>query len=70
MNIFNASKVDDKEIRLRTVEELKKLYEQITKDEEDFILTCGGQSKVMLANKLLGKIKSGELVLSSDTGGN
>jgi len=64
MQTFHVVKYDDKEICLKSSKDLENLFNTIT-SEEDFILIAGKDSKIFLANKLLGKVKAGEIVLTS-----
>lgn len=65
MKTFEIVDFNESEICVKSRKELEELYLTITKDEEDFILSDGNESKVVLANQLLGKIKAGEILLTS-----
>jgi len=64
MKTFSTIKYDDTEICLKSKKDLEELFNTIIA-EEDFILSSEKESKIFLANKLLGKIKSEEIILTS-----
>jgi hypothetical protein len=68
MEKFEAIKVDDKCIELKSSQELEKLYGLMEKDE-NFILqwkeNADLKSEVKIATNISAKVKNGEIVLMS-----
>ena len=69
---FRATKFDEKEIQLTDSKFLKDLYKTIEKEENFLLLWKEGsveKSRLIMGNDMIGKVKNGDIVLSSTTGG-
>lgn len=68
MEKFVANKVDKNEIKLTSSDDLEKVY-ALLEGNENFILQWNEQSKtqskLMIATNIVGKVKNGEMLLSS-----
>lgn len=69
MKTFNVKEINELEIRVLTTQELIDLYKTIVEDEENFIITDGKESKVILCHNLVSKVNDGTTQLVSGTKG-
>ena len=65
MKTFQIIDSNEDEICLKNGKDLQELYNTITVDEENFILTDGIKSQIIMCNDILPKIKDGSIKLIS-----
>jgi len=72
MEKFEAIKVEEKLIELKSIEDVEKIY-KLLEDNEDFILKYSNNgythSELIIANNVFAKVKNGEIKLLSSEGG-
>jgi hypothetical protein len=66
MEKFNVKSIDDKEIVLRSPDDLDKVFDIITKDNNFIAQFDDRKAKVIVSSLISSKVKSGDLIVRAE----